>query len=561
MNNQHILDQLELTAKLMEVHAQNEFKVRAFSVAAFNLDKNPIDLYSLSIDEIAAQPGVGKSMASKIDEIIKTGSHAELNQLLNDTPEGVVKMLDIKGIGPKKVRLLWQELGLTDVHELLLACENGEVSKLKGFGDKIQQTIKESILFAQSKASKLRMDKAEQLANEIAVLLQANFSNIKIVGDVLRKNEEANLIQIIVETSNLIEATSLINTTHHFVQNISTSSPFIWRGQYTDYLIPIEIQFCKKPEFHAKCFELSASESHLTIKSAGKSLLSWSKSAQYTTEQELYTTANLPYIVPEMREGYHEWDWVEKYKNDDLVQWADLKGIIHNHSTYSDGTHTLAQMAGRCKEMGFEYFGIADHSKTATYAQGLPEEKVYEQWKEIDELNKQWSDFKILKGIESDILGDGSLDYAEDILKGFDYVVASIHSNLKMTEEKAMSRLIPAIENQYTTVLGHPTGRLLLERNGYPVNHKKMIDACAANGVVIEINASPYRLDMDWRWIYYAMEKGVMLSLNPDAHKMDGLLDMRYGLENARKGGLVKSMTFNALSLNAMLDYLQKKKK
>jgi DNA polymerase (family 10) len=266
-----------------------------------------------------------------------------------------------------------------------------------------------------------------------------------------------------------------------------------------------------------------------------------------------------------MREGEFEFDWIQKHNNDQLVTWDSLKGILHNHSTYSDGKNTLAEMANYCRELGFEYLGIADHSKTASYARGLNEVRVAEQHAEIDQLNAQYAlgdkPFKILKGIESDILGDGSLDYDEEVLKNFDYIVASVHQNLKMTEEKAMYRLIKAIENPYTTILGHPTGRLLLSRAGYPVDHYKLIDACAANGVVIEINASPYRLDLDWRYIQYALEKNVKLSINPDAHEKEGYFDMHFGVANARKGGLTADMTFNALSLSEMEVYLSGRKK
>jgi DNA polymerase (family 10) len=219
-------------------------------------------------------------------------------------------------------------------------------------------------------------------------------------------------------------------------------------------------------------------------------------------------------------------------------------------------------MADYCRELGFEYLGIADHSKTASYAKGLSEERIWQQHAEIEKLNQKYATmtdrpFKILKGIESDILGDGSLDYADDVLKSFDYIVASIHQNLKMNQEKAMSRIIGAIENPYTTILGHPTGRILLSREGYPIDYQKVIDACAANGVVIEINASPYRLDLDWRWIQYALEKNVMLSINPDAHEMEGYFDMHYGVAVARKGGLLANMTFNALGLEEMEAYLK----
>jgi DNA polymerase (family 10) len=244
----------------------------------------------------------------------------------------------------------------------------------------------------------------------------------------------------------------------------------------------------------------------------------------------------------------------------DVVEYKHLKGILHNHSTYSDGKNTLEEMALYCKELGFEYLGISDHSKSAFYANGLYEEKVRKQQEEVDRLNKKLAPFRIFKGIESDILHDGSLDYDAPVLASFDFIVASVHSGLKMDEQKATQRLVRAVENPYTTILGHPTGRLLLRREGYPINHKKVIDACAANGVVIEINANPWRLDMDWHWVPYALEKGVMISINPDAHQRDGYHDMVYGLHVARKGGLLRHMTFNALSAEEIEHYFIKKK-
>ena len=257
---------------------------------------------------------------------------------------------------------------------------------------------------------------------------------------------------------------------------------------------------------------------------------------------------------------------IEKAKENKLpvlIELSDLKGILHNHSTWSDGLNTLEEMALYCKELGYGYLGICDHSKAAQYANGLKEERIIEQHHEIELLNRKLGadgSFKIFKGIECDILFDGTLDYGNDVLASFDFVVASVHSNLKMNEDKAMNRLLRAIENPYTTILGHPTGRLLLMREGYPVDHRKMIDACAANGVVIEINAHPYRLDLDWRWIDYAMGKGVRLSVNPDAHKREGYHDMYYGICAARKGGLTKEMCLNALNLEQIEKYFLQRK-
>ena len=280
----------------------------------------------------------------------------------------------------------------------------------------------------------------------------------------------------------------------------------------------------------------------------------------YKSEEEIYSNLKIHYCEPELREGLFELEKAKAHTLPKLIEAIDLKGILHNHSTYSDGMNTLEEMAVYCKQLGYEYLGICDHSQTASYAGGLKVEQVLQQHDEIEKLNKQLAPFKIFKGIESDILGNGNLDYEDDILKTFDFIVASVHANLKMDEEKATTRLLKAIENPYTTILGHPTGRLLLGRPGYPINHKKIIDACAANKVVIELNAHPYRLDIDWRWIPYCLEKGVMISINPDAHQLKGYHDMNYGVNVARKGLLTKEHCFNSKNLQEIENYFNSKK-
>ena len=265
-------------------------------------------------------------------------------------------------------------------------------------------------------------------------------------------------------------------------------------------------------------------------------------------------------MQPELREGDAFIEKAAADKLPQLITFGDLKGSLHNHSTWSDGVNSIEEMAAYCREtLNLEYLGISDHSKSAVYAKGLSIERVLQQQEEIDHFNKSQTAFHVFKGIESDILGDGSLDYPEEILKRFDFVVASVHSNLKMEEEKATARLIKAIENPYTTILGHPTGRLLLSRNGYKIDYKKVIDACAANNVVIEVNANPLRLDLDWRWHQYALDKGVWLSINPDAHRIEGFMDMHYGVLAARKGGLYKERCLNALSLPEITRFFKTK--
>ena len=561
MSKEEIVVLLELTVKLLELHDENEFKIKNLSFAVRSLDKESADLMSLSLEQLAGLQSVGKSVAGKIDEMRKTGTSQELRDLLAKTPEGLLEMLQIKGIGPKKVRAIWQELSITDNRELLLACENGEVAKLKGFGDKIQATIKESILYAQSNTGKLRMEKGEELAQILFDRLEKQFEQVEIVGDIRRKNEIVHSIQLVVGHDKPWEVQQFINDSLNLQQDEKASSPFAWRGKFLEKEIPVEIQICSPQQFVNQVFIYSSGEKHLATNGIYKQL---SKQV-FESEEAIYSSLNMPYIIPEMREGNFEFEWSKTHQIEELVTWDSLKGILHNHSTYSDGRHSLEEMADYCRELGFEYLGIADHSKTASYAKGLSEERIWEQHAEIEKLNQKYAlttdrPFKILKGIESDILGDGSLDYADDVLKSFDYIVASIHQNLKMNQEKAMSRIIGAVENPYTTILGHPTGRILLSRAGYPIDYQKVIDACAANGVVIEINASPYRLDLDWRWIQYALEKNVMLSINPDAHEKEGYFDMHYGVAVARKGGLLANMTFNSLGLGEMEKYLKAKR-
>ena len=587
MSNAEIIETLELTVKLLELHNADTFKTRAFGSAAFNLDRyKQAELADLPAEELTKIQGVGKSMANKIVHLVQIGHLPELDELLAQTPAGVLEMFKIKGIGPKKIGSIWRDLGIDTVRGLQLACESGQIAKLKGFGESTQQKILDSLAFLQSQVGKLRMDKGRALATLILEELQPHFSQITIAGEVARKCEVVETIQLLVATESPVSAAKTINHVPWLIQNEKESSPFVWRGKIQDNSqatdlplqgeeievkktleVRVEILFTHPERFENERFMLNSTEAHLAQRIAEGTLLSLANSAEsFQSEEEIYAKAGLPFVVPEMREGWGEFEWLNQRKNEELVTWESLRGILHNHSTYSDGKHSLEQMARFCQELGFEYLGIADHSQSATYAQGLKVEQVLQQHEEIDRLNKIFAEtwqkpFKILKGIESDILGDGSLDYPEEVLKTFDYVVASVHSNLTMNLEKATARLLRAIENPYTTILGHPTGRLLLAREGYPIDHQVIIDACAQHGVVIEINASPWRLDLDWRWIRYCMDKGVMLSINPDAHQKEGYFDMHYGVGVARKGGLTNAMTFNALTLVEMEDYLANRKR
>ena len=554
MENDELVDSLELLVKLWDVHGVNEFKAKNLSFAVRGLDKFPGKINQLTTDQLVLIPGVGKIIVQLIYQLAQTGTCQELEEIVEKTPAGILDLLKIKGLGAKKVRAIWQELNVSNFEDLNTACQNGQIEKLKGIGSAIQSSIQSQIIYIQENRKKLRLDKAIFLSDRILAMLQVTFDKIAISGELRRNCEVITSLVFVIETDNIFGSQSEISELKGFAEDLQASSPFTWRGFFEDHLIPIEIHLVNESEFVSALFQHSAHENHLESidfynQFQGKTLF---------TEESIYQASNKPYILPEMREGLQEFEWAGQHKNTDLIEEQDLQGCLHNHSVYSDGKNTLQEMAEACRSLGLHYFGIADHSQYAAYAGGLKEEDVYRQHEEIDRLNSLWSDFTILKGIEADILPDGSLDYNDHILSQFDYVVASVHANLTMDLDKAMDRLIRAIENPYTSILGHPTGRLLLSRPGYPLNTHKILDACLANGVSIELNASPYRLDLDWRHIYAAMDKGVFVSINPDAHKIEGLKDMTYGVKVGRKGGLLKALTLNALPLNDLIAFFKK---
>lgn len=563
MTNQEIADILLLTASLMELHDENSFKVRSIQNAGFQIEKTEVTLSLLSLAELEKQDGIGKSIAAKIAELNQTGILTELETLKQNTPEGIIELLDIKGIGPKKVKTLWKELHITNKEELFEACKNNSVAQLKGFGEKTQENIIQVLQFIMKQSDKHLYGDIEAIAFELEKKLKADINTgIQLCGEMRRMMETVSAISFLVPATDAGAVLSTIQKLAYLTEEPAKSGLYRWQGFEKTKNIPVEIYITTTEKFGSELFKRSSGEKHLRLKTAaGKTYLQAATNTAFTTEAALYESFGLPVIPAELREGYRELQLASTNLLGELITDADIKGSFHNHSTYSDGKHSVEEMARECMALGYSYFGISDHSKSAFYANGLDETRVLKQQAEVDQLNNTLPGFKIFKGIESDILNDGALDYADDVLKTFDFIVASIHSNLKMNEEKATQRLITAIENPFTTMLGHPTGRLLLKREGYPIDHKKIIDACAANNVIIEINAHPWRLDMDWRHIGYALDKGCIISINPDAHEKTGLQDMHFGICVARKAGLCKEQTFNAWPLEKVSSWLKSKGK
>ncbi|MGZ3835756.1 MAG: helix-hairpin-helix domain-containing protein, partial [Mucilaginibacter sp.] len=545
MENKPIARTLRLLSQLMELHDENPFKIKSIANAAFKVDKLPFRASGKSLAELEKIDGIGKSTATKIVELLETGSITELKDLLAATPEGVVEMLGIKGIGPKKIGIIWHDLEIENIGELYYACNENRLIEAKGFGLKTQEEIRKAIEFKMANNGKFLYAQVESDANELYQKIKDIFPSafVKFTGEYRRCCEIINELTFLVGTiDKQIGMDAVVESA--IINNLTVNGDHL-KGE-TDKGLKVDIMVTGTRFFYSELFRQTGSEDHV------KSVLARIREDLEDPESEelIYKKAGLAWMPPELREGD---TFIEKAATDTLphlITYHDLKGTLHNHSTWSDGVNTLEEMALYCRdELKLEYLGMCDHSKSAFYAKGLTIERVLQQHEEIDHLNKKITNFHIFKGIESDILNDGSLDYPDEILKRFDFIVASVHSNLKMDKEKATIRLMKAIENPFTTILGHPTGRLLLSRKGYEFDYKKVIDACAANNVVIEINANPLRLDLDWRWHQYALDKGVKLSVNPDAHRNEGFLDMHYGILAARKGGLFKEKCLNALTV------------
>ena len=523
----------------MELHKENPFKIRSYQSAYNTLRRLDQPLTDLSDDDISSIKGVGKAISGKIRELIDTGKMNTLERYKEKTPLGIQQMLEIKGFGPKKIKVIWDEFGVESIGELLYAINENRLVELKGFGKKTQDDLKEKLEFFQKSQHQFRYASVISIANSLLEKIQKEIEveRIELTGAIRRGMEVLDKIELIVAHNEPIGE----NLTT-ILENLKAIENQVWEGTFESF--PIIIHQISEKEFVKKQLQLTGSKDFVSdLLSNGKV-----ETLQVEDEASLFASLNLPFIPPECREYKLEALPIEAINQRALIDESSIKGVLHVHTTYSDGLHTLAEMVNAAKEGGYEYIGITDHSKSAVYANGLPVERVLEQSEAIDRLNEQMLPFKIFKGIESDILADGSLDYEVEFLKHFDFIIASIHSNLKMDEAKATNRLIKAIENPYTTIIGHPTGRLLLSRKGYSFDVEKVIDACAANQVAIELNANPYRLDLDWRFISKATAKGVYIAINPDAHSIKGIKDLQFGVLAARKGLLLQSNCLNCCS-------------
>ncbi len=550
VDNAYIAESFSLLAKLMDIHGENSFKTKSYAVAAFNIDKLTEDLCVVPREKIISIKGIGLSIGKQIVEIVETGGLGQLREIIQKTPPGVIEMLKIKGLGPKKISTVWKEMEIESIGELMYACNENRLLLYKGFGEKTQNNIRDTISFYLKNQGSFLFAEVEGYVHLVHKNLRESFPQhlIAMTGSFRRQLEIVDQPEWVCSIPQA-DLSSFLSTLKLSVTQ-SVNEILTVSGEEH---ISLKFHCVSSETFYSRLFETSASEAFLDA---------WKKRfppvANPPTEESIFDEAGISFIPSALREDPAILD--KSLNHSTLIQTSDIKGIIHSHSNWSDGSQTIEQMAKACIEQGFEYLVISDHSKSAFYANGLSEERLREQHHQIDELNLQFAPFQIFKSIESDILNDGSLDYSDQILKTFDLVIASVHSNLKMTEEKAMNRLLRAIENPHTRILGHPTGRLLLSRPGYPVNHQRLIEACAEHQVVIELNAHPRRLDLDWRWIDYALQKNVLISIDPDAHSVAGYHDIHYGVLAAQKGGLKAEQNLSSFTLEQMKKFVARKR-
>ncbi len=549
MHNYEIAEYFSLLAKLMDIHGENAFKIKSYSNSAYTLDRLNDPLEDMTLAQIASIRGIGEALAQKIVDLLATKKLQILEEYIQKTPAGILEMLKIKGLGPKKIITIWKELGIESIGELLYACEENRLINYKGFGAKTQQSIQDALnYYLQNQGSFLYQQVQETVAQiENALTLNFPTAQYQVSGYYKRQMETLDFLDI-VTTTPLSDLKTWLQAKGFILAEtpdyLSCKGPDNFELRW--YLVD-------KDKFFIQDFILSCSPEFWA---AWQLLPNFDATKAFASELAIFEQVAIPFIPAAQREEASIIQQASTKGLNKVIQASDIKGIIHSHSTWSDGLHTIEQMAVAAKAQGLEYLVISDHSKSAFYANGLQEDRIRAQHKEIDLLNKKLAPFVIFKSIESDILNDGSLDYPDEILDLFDLVIASVHSNLKMTEEKAMMRLMNAIENPYTSILGHATGRLLLSRKGYPVNHEAIISACAEHNVVIELNAHPRRLDMDWRYIHQAMEQDVLISINPDAHAIDGFEDCKYGVLVAQKAGLTAAQNLSSFSLSEMMEFI-----
>lgn len=552
---------------LLEVQGENPFRCNAYHNAARALEQLEEDLAEVvRTGRLGEVRGVGETLQEKITTLVTTGSLPFYDELKAALPAGILQMLRLPGLGPKKVKILHEQLGLTDLEQLRAACEEGRVAALKGFGAKTQQKILEGIEFVGQASERVRLDQALEVALPLLEGLRGapGLFRLELCGSVRRRKETIRDIDLLVSSDDggpiIDQFVGLSGVTQVVAKGDTKASVVVRRflGGSTPVVINVDLRVVSEEQFPFALNYFTGSKEHNVAlrglaQKAGLKLNEYElsgphKKVRCKDEADLYRALGLDYVPPELREHTGEIEAAAAHALPDLLEAGDLRGVFHCHTTWSDGAATLEEMADAAHKLGYKYLGLADHSQSLTIANGLSPQRVRQQQAEIDKLNARLKGIRLFKGIECDILADGSLDYKDDVLATFDYVVASVHSHFNQSREEMTARIVKAVSHPRVTMLGHATGRLLLRREGYKVDLEAVLQAAAEHGTMVEINANPYRLDLDWIHCKRAKALGVKLVINPDAHSTSELEYTAFGVDVARRGWLEKADVFNTKS-------------
>src|SRR6266496_5000046 len=583
MDKNQVAQLLEATAQLLALkEGSSVFEARAYENAARTISSLDGDITQLVHEgKLKGMPGLGATILKRVEEAIDTGHIAFYDELRANTPPVKLEMLRIAGMGPKKINAIYDQLHVTSIDELVQACKDDRVAHLPGFGKKTQDKILQGIAFLAQHAGRFLYPVAEEESSHIYAALKElpEIVRLQVAGSLRRRRETVKDIDMVASV-----ADSASDNVRRNIMDVFTSQPTVQaitgKGETKSSVVlssgmNMDLRVVNDSQFPYTLHHFTGSKEHhiplrrralsmnMTINDYG---LFRGKEPNLELvpckdEADIYTALGMAYIEPELREDMGEIEAAVNGTLPVLVEKSDLRGVLHAHSTWSDGQNTIRELVDACIARGLTYLGLTDHSKIAAYAGGLTEEDLRNQHEEIDLLNKEYAGrLHILKGIECDILRDGSLDYADDVLASLDFVIASIHSLFNLSPEEQTQRMLRAISNPYVDIIGHPTGRILLGREGYTLDVDAVIDAAAEHGVCIEINAHPSRLDLDWRYLHRARDKGIKIPIDPDAHVISGLDDMRFGIGIARKGWLRASDVLNTMTTDALLDFFKNRR-
>src|SRR5436309_194665 len=574
---------LEEIGTLLELKGENPFKIRAYANAARSIEAWGGNLSDLQDEEALSKiPGIGKSIAEKIKELAATGSLKYLEELRAEFPAAILELFSIPGLGAKKIKALYEQLQVSSIEQLRLACETGRVAKLSGFGETTQTKICKAIEERAKHSGYFQFGQiageAETMRSDLAA--RSDALQVDVAGSYRRRKEIVHDIDFVVATK-MPEAIMKFFIAHPLVESVIAQGPTkssvrLRSGVQCDLRVvttaeyPFALAYFTGNKEHNIALRSRALQRGWTLNEyrlasvpvdcKAKKKKPVEKIPKINDEAGLYRAVDLDFIPPELRENWGEFEAAEKHALPKLIEKENLRGTFHCHTTASDGHNPIEEMAAAAQELGLEYLGIADHSRSSIQAHGIDEPKLRFQIATIRKLNKKLHGFRVFAGIECDILRDGSLDFPDNVLAQLDYVIVSVHSVFNLSETEMTQRVICAIENPFVTMLAHPTGRLLLKREPYQIDIPAILDAAARTGTWIELNSAPKRLDLDWRWWPLAKQKGVKCVINPDAHRTERLQDLWFGIGIARKGWLTKDDVVNCLPLKRIEAELKKKR-